>query len=519
MVINKHSPGGFLFFLRLCLLALLLSISTSSAAFMSLEGQQPVTLCNGAHQWPVDFTATDCRTVLLKDVDPQGKALWIEIPVNLSEQQLQALTPPLALFLYAKASSRAYFNGVLLGENGKPGNQATEIPGAMDSHFYLPEDLLKMGENRLVLHLSAQQGWLTLTQPLHFIGIGSFSDPRQHLQQYSELGLVLLGVLLSGLIYFSVRSVTPSQRSNHLLLVLMCLLASIQLFAEMSRGLLGYPYPIHDIRLLVITVMSLGFGVCLLIFIAGQFARHQALHWIYTGILMTLGALWLLDSFDDRTTAATFVPALVAAIITVRFWWQTRSGRGALSALALSLFILCITLTADYFHETLYFVFVSLLLGYLFIQQALQSNRQAIREQQDKEHIARLSFRLEQGQQQAKPALLTLKSAGKIDKLSTAEIAYCQAAKDYSEIHLLNGQQHLYSGTLKNLEAELPSTFLRVHRSYLVNLEQVRRLALASADSTHASLILNMGQTVPVSRRLVPAVRSAVADKPDFDAD
>ncbi|WP_197414272.1 LytR/AlgR family response regulator transcription factor [Lacimicrobium alkaliphilum] len=496
-----------------------MSISTSSAAFVPFEGQQPVTLCDGAHQWPVDFTSTDCRTVLLKDVDPQGKTLWVEIPVNLSEQQLQALTPPLALFLYAKASSRAYFNDVLLGENGKPGNKVTEIPGAMDSHFYLPEGLLKMGKNRLVLHLSAQQGWLTLTRPLHFIGIGGFADPRQHLQQYSELGLVLLGVLLTGLVYFSVRSITPSQRSNHLLLVLMCLFSAVQLFAEMSRGLLGYAYPIHDIRLLTITLMSLGFGVCLLVFIAGQFARHHALHWIYAGILVTLGALWLLDSFDARTTAATFFPAFFAAIITVRFWWRTRSDQGGFSALALSLFILCMILTADYFHETLYFVFVSLLLGYLFIQQALESNRQELRQQQDNERIARLSFRLEQGQQQARPALLTLKSAGKIDKLNTAEIAYCQAAKDYSEIHLLNGQQHLYSGTLKSLEAELPSTFLRVHRSFLVNLEQIRRLSSATPDSTNASLILSNGQTVPVSRRLVPAVRSAVADKPDFGAD
>jgi len=519
MPANKLFPGGFRFSVQLCLLGLLISLSTSCAAFVSLAGQQPVTLCDGAHRWPVDFSGADCRTVLLEQVDPQGKALWVEISVNLSEQQLQALTPPLALFLYGKASSRAYFNDVLLGENGKPGNKATETAGAMDSHFYLPDELIKVGENRLVLHLSAQQGWLTLTRPLHFIGIGGFADPRQHLQQYTELGLVLLGVLLTGLVYFSVRSIAPSQRSNHLLLVLMCLFAAVQLFAEMSRGLFGYAYPMHDIRLIVITLTSLGFGVCLLVFIAGQFARQQALHWIYSGILVTLGALWLLDSFDARTTAATFFPAVIATIIAVRFWWRTRSDLGGFSALALSLFILCIILTADYFHETLYFVFVSVLLGYLFIQQALESNHQALREQQDKERIDRLSFRLKQGEQQARPAMLTLKSAGKIDKLNTAEIAYCQAAKDYSEIHLLSGQQHLYSGTLKNLEAALPSTFLRAHRSYLVNLEQVRRLSSATADSTNASLILSNGQTVPVSRRLVPAVRSAVADKPDFGAD
>ena len=181
-------------------------------------------------------------------------------------------------------------------------------------------------------------------------------------------------------------------------------------------------------------------------------------------------------------------------------------------------FVVLNIVAADYFHEIVYFIFVSLLLAFLFIQQALESNDLFAQKKQDKETIAKLRFRLEQTVQQSSPSVLTLKSVGKVDKINTADIAYCQAAKDFSEIHLLNGRQLLYSGTLKSLEAELPSTFLRVHRSYMVNLEQVQRLSTSTPESSNGSLILSNNKQVPVSRRLVPAVRSAVADSPESSA-
>jgi len=75
------------------------------------------------------------------------------------------------------------------------------------------------------------------------------------------------------------------------------------------------------------------------------------------------------------------------------------------------------------------------------------------------------------------------------------------------ELHLKEGLMQLYSGTLKGLERNLPKTFLRVHRSYLVNLDLVSSLKSISGIGT---LALHGGDEIPVSRRVMPAVRDSL---------
>lgn len=496
------------------LLILFAWFSSCCFADISLSRQQDVVVCDATAQpaWPVDFAAADCWQMPLYKVDPQAKVLWLRLLIPLDQQAITRLEPPLALFLNAKASSSVYLNGYPLGSNGQPGNQQQEVAGNIDARFYMPLDLLQTGNNQLVIKMSAQQGWLTLTNPLHFIRIGQFNDPQHYLQRYSNWMLVLLGILLTATLYFTVRSLQPLQRSRHVLLTLMSLFAALQLFSEIARGLFSYPYPLHDLRLLVITSMSFMFGLCLLIFMALRFARGYALHWIYGGAIFTLLSMLLVPGFDNKTTIATFCPVLISAVLVCRYWYHNKSAQSAAVTAVLSLFLVIIMFTTAYFHENVYFVLVTMLLSFLFIQQAWDYNRQLSNRQLDQEKIAKLMLRLEQDQQQNKPAMLKIASAGKLDVINTAQISFCQAAGDYTEINLENKRQHLYSGTLKNLEAELPSTFLRVHRSYLVNLQQVKQLNTNAAklSGSAASLLLQTGQQIPVSRRLIPSVRDAV---------
>lgn len=54
------------------------------------------------------------------------------------------------------------------------------------------------------------------------------------------------------------------------------------------------------------------------------------------------------------------------------------------------------------------------------------------------------------------------------------EIRYLEAGGNYVTIFLNNGDQHLSTKSLYQLEAQLsPSTFFRIHKSYLINCDQV----------------------------------------------
>lgn len=164
------------------------------------------------------------------------------------------------------------------------------------------------------------------------------------------------------------------------------------------------------------------------------------------------------------------------------------------------------------FQEILAFLLVTLLLSGLFIEQALQRLQQLRQQLADQQLILQLQLQLQQNQSATPQASLTLTSAGKVQRLLADEIAYCQAARDYTEIWQNDGRQLLYSGTIKALEQELPGHFIRVHRSYLVNVHQVRqfRTTTDANSGSGAVLILANGQQVPVSRRLIPVVRGAM---------
>ncbi|WP_368411066.1 LytTR family DNA-binding domain-containing protein [Colwellia sp. 4_MG-2023] len=98
--------------------------------------------------------------------------------------------------------------------------------------------------------------------------------------------------------------------------------------------------------------------------------------------------------------------------------------------------------------------------------------------------------------------------------MASDQVVFCKAAGDYVELNLKDHQQRLFTGSLKELESSLPKTFLRVHRSYLVNVEFIRSLNSKSSQQVEASgagfLQLHDSMEVPVSRRIMPTVRNYI---------
>ncbi|MDX1941466.1 MAG: LytTR family DNA-binding domain-containing protein [Saprospiraceae bacterium] len=70
---------------------------------------------------------------------------------------------------------------------------------------------------------------------------------------------------------------------------------------------------------------------------------------------------------------------------------------------------------------------------------------------------------------------LFVKSEYKLIKINLAEVLYFEGLKDYVKIHLSGQSKPIMSlMSLKALEEKLPNDkFMRVHRSYIVNLEKI----------------------------------------------
>ncbi len=76
---------------------------------------------------------------------------------------------------------------------------------------------------------------------------------------------------------------------------------------------------------------------------------------------------------------------------------------------------------------------------------------------------------------QATPECLFVKSEYKLVKILLSEITYIESANEYIQIHLQNDPPVTTLIRLKSMEEQLPShKFMRVHRSFIVNLEKVK---------------------------------------------
>ncbi len=91
-----------------------------------------------------------------------------------------------------------------------------------------------------------------------------------------------------------------------------------------------------------------------------------------------------------------------------------------------------------------------------------------------------------------------VKDSSSIHVLAVERIDYVEAQDDY--ISLVVGEKKIRKQqTLSSLESQLdPGRFVRVHRSYLLNLDRLARLELYAKDSRVA--ILRDGSRLPVSR-------------------
>jgi two-component system LytT family response regulator len=93
---------------------------------------------------------------------------------------------------------------------------------------------------------------------------------------------------------------------------------------------------------------------------------------------------------------------------------------------------------------------------------------------------------------------LLVKDGAQVHVIPAEKLDYLEAQDDYVAIHS-GGKTHLKAGTLAEMSAGLdPDRFVRIHRSFVLNVERLGRLELYSKDSRMA--ILADGRELPVSR-------------------
>jgi len=97
-----------------------------------------------------------------------------------------------------------------------------------------------------------------------------------------------------------------------------------------------------------------------------------------------------------------------------------------------------------------------------------------------------------------RPGRVLVRDGSRVHVLATEKIDYVQAQDDYVAFRC-EGKEYLKEQTLAQVEATLdPARFVRIHRSYLLNLDRLARVELDERESRVA--VLTDGRRLPVSR-------------------
>jgi two-component system LytT family response regulator len=103
---------------------------------------------------------------------------------------------------------------------------------------------------------------------------------------------------------------------------------------------------------------------------------------------------------------------------------------------------------------------------------------------------------------------VVIKDGSKITVIPTGEIKWIEAKDDYVLINTERGR-YLKQKTMKYFDSHLNETeFVRVHRSYIINLGFIQHLEQTETDSYR--LVMKNGKQIPVSKAGLQRLKSTL---------
>jgi DNA-binding LytR/AlgR family response regulator len=101
---------------------------------------------------------------------------------------------------------------------------------------------------------------------------------------------------------------------------------------------------------------------------------------------------------------------------------------------------------------------------------------------------------------------LSVKKGFEIKVIALEEIKYFKSANIYTELHLKNDQTIIYDKSIKQLIPLLPSNYFRIHKSFIVDRNNVESIQTLGGGKYR--VILKSGDCLPVSRHKIDALKS-----------
>lgn len=135
---------------------------------------------------------------------------------------------------------------------------------------------------------------------------------------------------------------------------------------------------------------------------------------------------------------------------------------------------------------------------------------QRVKRRYDMEMAADLSLPPADAPTEEKPLhdddTIFLKTEHRVVRVNIADIRYVEGMSEYLKVHLENERPIIMLLSMKKMEERLPSSFVRIHRSYIVNMKKVKEV-------TKNRIVMDADTYLPIGDIYKEALTSYLADK------
>ncbi len=235
-------------------------------------------------------------------------------------------------------------------------------------------------------------------QPLHLHSAGAFAMVAPAALLYGDvlrpwlIAAFATGALAAACLYFLAVQRGRSRMPGARLLLALCMVGLALPVVEAWRSLVGYAYPWHGPRLLLLLGLHIAAAVLLPAYLARRFGVAVPV-WLRSAYVLALVAIAMfLPGFDTRSAAALLLSLLASAglLLQVR---DARDERWPILALVLA-GVLALVIARGAFLDGPYFLLLAVLMGFLLMRHAAQLRALDQHNARLREERAQLSLQL-----------------------------------------------------------------------------------------------------------------------------
>ena len=382
-----------------------------------------------------------------------------------------------------------YLNGRRVGSKGDASIDGPEGEALIDSSHDLSS--ARAGVNELMILVSSSRAGLHGHRLLQDFALTPELRPDARQAGYYWAGISLIGLLVLMVLGFAHELMRNGVRWHTGWMLVAAVSLAFALSAEISRAIVNYPYVFHLPRMFVLSLGTLS------AVLAWWIAQRRMAGWRAPAAMLGSAGLLVLVGMvlgTDPDTVTLIGLALIALLIAGEK--VVRAGlRSALTdpamAVLLATAIIAIWSPWAFLDNTVFLV-----VGLVLLVE-----------------LARIFQPETEMETEPAPVTTRIQTESGEKAFVLAEIVAIHAAGNYAEFEMEDGQRQLTRGAFNKLVDQLAPSFMRVHRSHIVNMDYATRLQVR--PGSRYSLFLGQGREIPVSRNLAGAVRERLNEARD----